>query len=310
MELIECLNPIYVRKQHKSFPCGKCAYCRSVWLNDWATRLQMQKELSQYTICCTLTYNSENLPHSENGVPTLSKDDIQKFFKRVRKELSKSYADCSIQYFISGEYGSSFLRPHYHLILFVNTENIGYTQYDFQTVLLNKWRKGFIQFMPNNNLSLGYLAKYIGKTTGISEYAETNNIPLPFVLMSRNPAIGSKYLEKGNNFEYHFSSLENSHILLPGMGNKIIPKYIRRVVYQHYPKVCKEKYYNELRIKKLEENEIKLEKRRKYYSDCNTGSDVYCRTREKLEKQREYNDTIKQQARVNEDLNYLKRKLK
>lgn len=307
MNLTECINPIYIRSQHKHFPCGKCEYCRKVWLNDWSTRLCMQKELSQYTICCTLTYNDAHLKYV-NGVPALSKDDIQKFFKRFRKTLNKDYPDCSVQYFISGEYGSSFLRPHYHAILFINSKNLGYSHFDFQTIILNKWQQGYVQFQSNNNLSISYLAKYIGKTTGISDYAEANSLPIPFVLMSRNPAIGAKYLEKDNNFEVHFKSLENNKVMLPGMSDKIIPKYIRRQVYQHYPKHIKEKFYQKLFDKKSEQNENNLEKRRKYYSNCDSVSDVNCRIMQELEQTRR-NQSTERSAKQIEDLNYLKRKL-
>ena len=208
-QLHECINPIYLRDLGIHVNCGKCEYCRKIWLNDWATRLQMQKQISYLTICMTLTYNDDNLPYI-NGVPALSKDDIQKFFKRVRKETSKLYPNVSYQYFISGEYGSSYLRPHYHLILFVNGNRPNVTKYDIQTICLHKWQKGYIKFEDNDNISIKYLAKYIGKTTGISEYAQNNNLPLPFVLMSRRPAIGAKYLEIdfGKYFEYHFKSLD------------------------------------------------------------------------------------------------------
>ena len=288
--------------------CGKCEYCRKLWINDWATRLQMQKQMSYLTLCMTLTYNQENLPISENGCPTLSKDDIQKFFKRVRKTISKDYKDVSIQYFISGEYGSSYLRPHYHLILYINTNNKSYTKYDFQTICLDKWKKGYIDFKPTSNLSVRYLAKYMGKTTGVSEYAESNNLPLPFILMSRRPAIGAKYLEIGNNFEQHFKSLEDCKIHLPGLGSYLIPRYIRRKVTEHLPKEYKKQYYQKLIDKQIEEYENKI------LENCRTSdrSDYYTvqLNRQILcEQQRDRKQREQQQAILSkqiEDINYLK----
>ncbi len=57
----------------------------------------------------TLTYSPENLP--KNG--SLNKEDIQKFFKRLRKKIDKP-----IRYYQCGEYGDKFARPHHHICLF------------------------------------------------------------------------------------------------------------------------------------------------------------------------------------------------
>ncbi len=256
-QLNQCVNPIWLKKERIFVNCGKCEFCRKLWRNDWAKRIEIQKQLSYLTLSITLTYNDENLP-LYNGVPSLDKEDIQKFFKRLRKESTKLFPDVSYQYFIAGEYGSSYLRPHYHLILFVNTNNHNYTKYDFQTICLNKWNKGYVYFGEVNYVSIKYLAKYIGKTTGISEHADKHGIPHPFVLMSRRPAIASKYLEKDNNFEYHFKSLTNCHILMPGMGRQLIPRYFRKIVYQHYPKAFKEQYYFDLKTFNNEKHENKI----------------------------------------------------
>lgn len=253
----QCQNPIWLKTERIFVGCGKCEFCRKVWKNEWAKRLEIQKNISYLTLAMTLTYEDEHLPY-KNGVPTLSKDDVQKFFKRVRKETSKLYPDVSYQYFISGEYGHRNFRPHFHLILFVNTNNHTYTKYDFQTIALNKWRKGYIYYDEVKRISVKYLAKYIGKSTGISDYADRHGIPKPFVLMSRRPAIANKYLELGNNFEYHFKTLEHCKIAMPGMGQQILPRYLRKIIYQHYPKHLKQDYYFKLQQLKKQQNENKI----------------------------------------------------
>lgn len=310
-----CENPFYDKKQRKFFNCGKCDYCRKLWLSDWSKRLQMQKELSQYTICATLTYNNEHLPFI-NGVPSLSKEDIQKFFKRVRKYLSSYYKDCQIQYFISGEYGSSFLRPHYHLIMFVNTDNRSYTQYDFQTIMLDKWQKGFIQFMPNNNMSISYLAKYIGKTTGISEHASQYNLPLPFVLMSRRPAIGAKYLEVNDNFELHFKNPFDDKIHLFGMGQMRYPSYIYRKISEHWLTSTKEKLTELKETKqqlKFNDYEHKIKRLANSRNHYHFNQQNLCSGSKPILEQREREQRLKKnfvKARQIEDINYINLKKK
>ena len=60
-------------------------------------------------IFLTLTYDDDHLP--PNG--SLVKSDLQKFFKRLRKNSGKKMA-----YFACGEYGEQTARCHYHVILF------------------------------------------------------------------------------------------------------------------------------------------------------------------------------------------------
>ena len=55
-----------------------------------------------------LTYNDDWIP--EHG--QLVKDDLQRFFKRMRK------AGFKFRYVASGEYGDKTRRPHFHIALF------------------------------------------------------------------------------------------------------------------------------------------------------------------------------------------------
>lgn len=73
-------------------------------------RLLLEMRRYEYSYFVTLTYSNLTLPRNENGVPTLSKSDLQKFFKRLRKRIS-------FKYFAVGEYGEDKGRPHYHAII-------------------------------------------------------------------------------------------------------------------------------------------------------------------------------------------------
>lgn len=67
-------------------------------------------------------------------IPYLRKDDVQKFMKRLRKNLSK-YDSEKIRYFVCGEYGPVHFRPHFHLLLFLESgkylESSGHTLSEF-----------------------------------------------------------------------------------------------------------------------------------------------------------------------------------
>ena len=91
-------------------PCGKCLDCKLDYGRQWAIRCLHEKKMHERSCFITLTYDNNNLPNP----PTVAKEELQKFFKRLRKKLVKE----KIRYFACGEYGSQNFRPHYHAIIF------------------------------------------------------------------------------------------------------------------------------------------------------------------------------------------------
>ncbi|WNK13067.1 MAG: replication initiator protein [Microvirus sp.] len=98
-----------VRKPYMTIPCGQCIGCRLQRSLHWAVRCQHEASLYQNNCFITLTYNNQHLP--QGG--TLIKADFQKFMKRLRKCYGEG-----IRYYMCGEYGSEYSRPHYHALLF------------------------------------------------------------------------------------------------------------------------------------------------------------------------------------------------
>ena len=64
-------------------------------------------------------------------VPVLYSDDLKKFMYRLRQFLKKYYG-IQIRFFAVGEYGSNSLRPHWHILLFHNSEQL---RKDFRDVV-------------------------------------------------------------------------------------------------------------------------------------------------------------------------------
>ncbi len=58
-------------------------------------------------------------------VPILWKDDLQRFIDRFRAYLKRKFGEkARIRYFAVGEYGTNSLRPHWHILLFHNSDAI------------------------------------------------------------------------------------------------------------------------------------------------------------------------------------------
>ncbi len=56
-------------------------------------------------------------------VPVLYSDDLRKYLYRLRQFLRKSYG-IKVRFFAVGEYGSNSLRPHWHILLFHNSDEL------------------------------------------------------------------------------------------------------------------------------------------------------------------------------------------
>ncbi len=58
-------------------------------------------------------------------VPILWKEDLQRFIDRLRAHFKRLYGEkAKFRYFAVGEYGTNSLRPHWHILLFHNSDSI------------------------------------------------------------------------------------------------------------------------------------------------------------------------------------------
>ena len=87
-------------------PCGKCPNCVKRKSQEWTSRLLKEKENFKYCYFVTLTYDDKHLRD-------INKQDIQLFLKRYRKNFK-----LKCKYYITGEYGETSGRSHYHGIFF------------------------------------------------------------------------------------------------------------------------------------------------------------------------------------------------
>lgn len=178
-----------VLSEYISVPCGKCVVCQNARRDAWAARIELETRQHVSTWFVTLTYNEESVP------PFLCKKDLQNFFKRLRKKISCRHFSC-------GEYGSQFDRPHYHSIIWFDT------QVDFNTcysLVLQSWPFGFITVSEATHDRMRYVAKYTVK----SIYDFPESFPKPFAQMSRRPGVGSSWFETNVSYFHDFLVLES-----------------------------------------------------------------------------------------------------
>jgi hypothetical protein len=150
---------------------------------EWALRCELESKSHSQTCWATLTYDDAHLP------PTLRKDHLSGFVKRLRSRIEPH----KVRFFGSGEYGETFGRPHYHIILF-GLQDSPHIQ--------GAWPFGFSRVDPLTSAAIAYVAGYCSKKIGFKLQREERVDPAtgeiytwtpPFVLMSRNPGIGADY---------------------------------------------------------------------------------------------------------------------
>lgn len=205
--------------------------------SGWSFRLVKEGERSNSALFVTLTYDTAFVPITNNGYMTLDKKDLQKFFKRLRK-----LTDEKLKYYAVGEYGSTKMRPHYHIILYnANKEHIT------RAWALNNYAIGTNYIGDVSAASIGYTLKYMCKQSKIPLHRNDDR-QKEFSVMSKG--LGANYLTK-NMIKWHKDDLENRMYVPMLDGKKIaMPRYYKDKMYNeeekdkialHIGKISKEK---------------------------------------------------------------------
>lgn len=199
---MKCLKPKMivnpVKGEQMAVRCGKCLPCQKFRAGSWTVRLIEQNKSSKGNWFITLTLEDENLTWSFDR-PTLSKRDLQLFFKTLRNHNKQM----KFKYYAVGEYGENTKRPHYHLLLF-DTKEMDSLVMDY--MIQDAWKKGFNHVGEVTDNSVRYVAGYLEKDVYGNEPDE--EVQRLFSLMSKG--IGKDYIEKtgiyhyeNQKFEYH-----------------------------------------------------------------------------------------------------------
>lgn len=155
----------------------------------------------------TLTYSEENLPVDNS----IHKDELQRFFKRLRKKLGEH----KIKYYACGEYGDKYKRPHYHAIVF------NLSVMDAMILLPDCWKLGFFTIQPVYYESCAYVTGYVMKKYNGEKAKEVyGDKEVPFRLCSLG--LGKQYALDNRD-----DIISHNGIFINGV-NKGFPKYYQR----------------------------------------------------------------------------------
>lgn len=236
-----------------SIPCGQCIGCRLERSREWALRITQEATLHKQSSFVTLTYEDRHLPPNFS----LRKKDLQDFMKRLR-----FFSEKPLRYYACGEYGTTSLRPHYHICLFgedfssdrkhyKNTPD-GYPLYNSKT-LSERWTFGHAVIGKLNFETAAYTARYVTKKiSGPSAREHYKLREAEFSLMSRRPGIGTHWLQQ------NISDIEKGFCWSNGGLHKT-PKF--------YSKKLNQKIQNKLSYKAKKEATSRLQQKNPYTLD-------------------------------------------
>lgn len=185
-----CLTPLTLYRNYATMggqktnvvPCGKCPECLRDRQNAWIFRLQQEQKVSNTAAFITLTY--ADAPKSFNGHDTLHSKHLTNFWKKLRKANNSSK---TIRYYAVGEYGTKYLRPHYHAIVF----NINQKILQHNEKLSQIWGHGHVDIAKSEGGSQRYTLGYIMSGTWQPTQDDDDRQP-QFQRQSKN--LGINYL--------------------------------------------------------------------------------------------------------------------
>lgn len=221
-----CTNTLRIRNKktgaYEIVPCGKCLECRKTRTSHWSSRLIHEERVSSSALFLTLTYDTRNCPITSRGFMSVSKRDLQLFFKRLRRAHERDHNGAhntlSLKYFSVGEYGGRSYRPHYHVILF-NAK---------LELIQDAWQKGQVHYGKVSGASVGYTLKYISKPGRIPLHKNDDRLP-EFALMSKG--LGKSFLSDQMVAWFKADPANRSVIIGPGGEKRSMPRYYKNKVF-------------------------------------------------------------------------------
>lgn len=203
----------------------------------------------------TLTYDTQYLPFSPSGLPSLCKQDLQLYFKRLRQLHYERYGKESIhtsiiksgpragqtrrykvwhlppdkekiQYYACGEYGTKTHRPHYHIILFNADKDLIEIAWTQEGIAI-----GNIHIGSCNIKTTAYTLKYLSKPKKVPLFDDDDRQKEASLI---SKGLGLKYITP-KTIKWHHADLLNRVYLTMLGGIKIpMPEYYKKRIYSDW----------------------------------------------------------------------------
>lgn len=162
------------------YQCDNSSMLRHVFFEQVQGTVPFDREIKEYIpvkgnwflsmdairsfIYKTQSVDKTDYPASEqygrdNLIPFLNYADVQNYIKRLRKHLYKELGSYeTLHFYAVGEYGPVHFRPHYHILLFTNSEEVSKVLRHCHD---KSWKLGRSDFQLARGGSSSYVSSYV-----------------------------------------------------------------------------------------------------------------------------------------------------
>lgn len=183
---------VYGYEKHSFVPvseysCSDTSHLRHIYFTQVQGTVPYNRESSQYepvkdnwflsmdAIRSFIAKTQSATPYGKDGelsrrygnnlIPYLNYVDVQNYIKRLRKHLKIALGSYETLYFYAvGEYGPVHFRPHYHILLFSNSEQVSKVLRQCHD---KSWKLGRSDFQTSRGGASSYVAGYINSSSSI-----------------------------------------------------------------------------------------------------------------------------------------------
>lgn len=223
-------------------PCGKCYYCRMQKRTAWVFRMVQELKINPNCAFVTFTYNDDNIKYLRKRFDrykfkkwykllgknfesaTLDKQDSTDLIKACQHKIKQMFGKRAlVRYYITGEYGDTTDRPHFHGVFWFP----GKVDYDefFKSV----WQYGNIDIQEVTPANINYISKHQMKDCKGNLYQQ-KFAPIFSTMTRYNGGLGSSFLADENIYNFYSESRENKYVILNNY--KIpLPQFYRKKLY-------------------------------------------------------------------------------
>lgn len=216
--------------------CKQCIGCKLERARDWATRCMHEASMHERNVFLTLTWDDAHLP-ADGQLEYLP-------FQLFMKRLWKFAQPWDQRFYMCGEYGGLYRRPHYHALVFgfdfddksfYKRSESGDKLYT-SDALSRLWPYGFATAGGVTFESAGYCARYCcSKITGdlayfhyasIGDSGDIVQLNPEFNRMSLKPGLGASWLEKFESdvFPRDYVIVRGSKFPVPAYYDKLFSR--------------------------------------------------------------------------------------
>lgn len=137
---------------------------------------------------------SPSIDECRNEVLVLNPYDQNLFFKRLRKLIAEKY-DEKICYYLVSEYGGRTYRPHWHGILFFNSDELTSSICE---LVSKSWSYGLTDCSLSRGSAAGYVASYINSFVDLPDFFNRHKEIRPRSYHSKGLSVNSLFRQSSD----------------------------------------------------------------------------------------------------------------